>query len=92
MNHQAAIQPGRPGPQASSFPENDGRTLCREVGGAISLTCMITPKRLHEICRFYDLLAARVAESSEPLTMLQRQVVVDMMGELIEHAKETATA
>ncbi|WP_344124758.1 hypothetical protein [Kocuria aegyptia] len=53
---------------------------------------MITPKRLHEICRFYDLLAARVAESSEPLTMLQRQVVVDMMGELIEHAKETATA
>lgn len=53
---------------------------------------MITSERLHDICRFYDLLQARVAESSEPLTMLQRQVVVDMMGELIAHAKETVTA
>ncbi|MEX5234279.1 hypothetical protein [Kocuria arenosa] len=52
---------------------------------------MITPQRLHEVCRFYNLLQARVAESPEPLSMLQRQIVVDMMGELIEHAKQTLT-
>lgn len=50
---------------------------------------MITVARLKDIARFHDLLCARVAESTEPLTMLQRQVVVDMMGELIAHAEET---
>ena len=53
---------------------------------------MITPERLHEICRLYDLLQTEMAESTAPLPMLQRQVVVDMMGELIRHAKETMTA
>lgn len=52
---------------------------------------MMTPQRLNDISRFYALLEVAVAEEAEPLTKLQRQVVLDMMGELIEHAKETVT-
>lgn len=65
---------------------------CRDADRMVIFGCMITPARLHEICRFYDLLQATVAESPEPLTMLQRQIVVNMMGELIGHAKQTMTA
>lgn len=53
---------------------------------------MITPQRLHEICRFYGMLQTEMAESTAPLPMLQRQVVVNMMGELIAHAKETVSS
>ncbi|MFF0902281.1 UNVERIFIED_CONTAM: hypothetical protein RF653_02140 [Kocuria sp. CPCC 205316] len=52
---------------------------------------MMTPQRLHEICRFYDMLQTAMAESTAPLPMLQKQVAVDMLGELIAHAKETLT-
>lgn len=50
---------------------------------------MITAERLEAIARFHGLLQAAVDEGAEPLTMLQRQVWLDMVGELIEHAKET---
>ncbi|MFF0988465.1 hypothetical protein [Kocuria nitroreducens] len=70
---------------------DDACALCREADGTVSLSCMMTPERLHEICRFYNLLQTAMAESTAPLPMLQRQVVVDMMGELIEHAKQTLT-
>lgn len=50
---------------------------------------MLTPQRLEDIRRFHDLLRATLVHDPEPLTALQRQVVVDMMNELIEHAKET---
>ncbi|MFC4905645.1 MULTISPECIES: hypothetical protein [Kocuria] len=50
---------------------------------------MITVERLEDISRFHDLLRDALAESTQPLTQIQRQVVVDMMGELIVHATET---
>lgn len=50
---------------------------------------MLTPQRLSDISRYHALLRDVVAKSTEPLTMLQRQVLIDMMGELIEHAKAT---
>ncbi|MEX5269197.1 hypothetical protein [Kocuria sabuli] len=52
---------------------------------------MITAERLEAITRFHGLLQVAVAEGAEPLTELQRQVWIDMVGELIEHAKETVT-
>ncbi|MFC4903806.1 MULTISPECIES: hypothetical protein [Kocuria] len=50
---------------------------------------MISPERLEDIARFHDLLQAAVAEGAEPLTQFQRQVWVGMVGELIDHARET---
>lgn len=50
---------------------------------------MITAERLEDIARFHGLLQDAVAEGAEPLTQLQRRVWVDMVGELIEHARET---
>lgn len=50
---------------------------------------MITAERLEAITRFYGLLQGAVDVDAEPLTKLQRQVWLDMVGELIDHAKET---
>ncbi|MGX5357567.1 hypothetical protein [Kocuria sp. KH4] len=50
---------------------------------------MISTDRLEDIARFHGLLQTAVAEGAEPLTHLQRQVLVDMVGELIAHARET---
>lgn len=59
---------------------------------SISLECMVTAERLDDICRFHDLLQATLTDSNEPLSRIQRQVAVNMMGELIAHAKETMRA
>lgn len=53
---------------------------------------MITAERLDDICRFHDLLQATLTESNEALSRIQRQVAVNMVGELIAHAKETMRA
>lgn len=55
----------------------------------VTVICMISVERLEAICRFHELLRVAVAESTAPLPQIERQVVVDMMGELIAHAKET---
>lgn len=56
---------------------------------SVSLGRMINAARLAEIARFHSLLQDAVAEGAEPLTNLQRQIWLDMVGELIAHARET---
>jgi hypothetical protein len=50
---------------------------------------MITLERLEDIARFHRLLQEAVSDHAEPLTELQRQIWLDMVGELIEHAHGT---
>lgn len=50
---------------------------------------MMTQQRLADISRYHDLVRDAMASSTKPLTMLQRQVLIDMMGELLDHAQAT---
>jgi hypothetical protein len=52
---------------------------------------MITAEQLEAIPPFPGLLRVAVAEGAEPLAEVQRQVRIDLVGELIEHAKDTVT-
>jgi hypothetical protein len=50
---------------------------------------VISADRFEDIARFHSLLQTAVAEGAEPLSQLQRQVWVGMVGELIEHVRAT---
>lgn len=53
---------------------------------------MINAERLEDINRYYALPQVAVDDGSEPLTLLQRRVLLDMLGDLLEHARETVQA
>jgi hypothetical protein len=48
---------------------------------------MMTAQRLQEICRFHAALTIRSRADPTALSMFERQIVVDVMAELIEQMK-----
>ncbi|WP_298591397.1 hypothetical protein [uncultured Kocuria sp.] len=51
---------------------------------------MINAQRLQEISRFHAALTTRCQADPAALNAFERQTVVNMMSELIEHARTTA--